>query len=105
MKNKLVTLLIMLVLAFAANAQQPTFSVALDSVSFKLIQNGTETRFDTTSVSQSLKEKEATATVLKTEADYIERLLYLRRSIAVLNEEKTVLSEILKKAKQCVLSK
>lgn len=88
--------------AFGAAAQTPQFSVARDSAGFFLVQDGgTKTPFDTAAVAQNLREKMTTELELRKEADLLERLLQIRKSLAILTEERRVLSEIIEKAKKC----
>jgi hypothetical protein len=89
----------LLLLAASATAQTaPDFTVDRDTTGFYLLQaDGSRTRFDTAFVAQSLRDKSAQEAEFKAEADLIERLLVLRRSLAIAREEKTILQKILKK--------
>lgn len=102
MKKQVVFFTVALIAALGAAAQLPQFTVSRDSAGFLLNQPGAApTRFDTTFVAQTLREKAQFELELRHEAEQLERLVTIRKSLALLADEKKVLSEILKQAEKC----
>lgn len=84
--------------SFRAAAQE--YSVERDTLGrFLLLQNGQKTAFDTSYVVQSLAAKVKEEAAIKTEVDLLERLILLRRQMAVVADERKTLEEIIKKAR------
>lgn len=96
---RLIFLILLLADSLCA-AAQTEYSVERDtSGRFLLLQNGQKTIFDTAYVAQSLTSKVKEEAAIKTEIDLIERLILLRRQMAVIGDERKTLAEILKKAR------
>lgn len=75
-----------------------------DSLGYVLLQNGRTVPFDTAQVQTNLAQKSEEVGVIETEIGLLERLVMLRRQLAVAREEKRTLNDILEKARQCTLS-
>src|SRR5262245_506107 len=75
-----------------------------DSLGYVLIQHGRTVPFDTAQVQVNLSQKMEEVTVLETEIGLLERLVMLRRQLAVAREEKRTLNDILEKSRQCTPS-
>lgn len=96
---KLLIIAALLFVALAATAQTE-YSVERDSVGrFLLLQSGQKTAFDTAYIAQSCAAKAKEEAAIKAEIDLIERLILLRRQVAVVGEEKRTLEDILKKSR------
>ena len=72
-----------------------------DSLGYVLLQNGRTVPFDTAQVLTTLAQKAEEVGVIETEIGLLERLVMLRRQLAVAREEKRTLNDILEKARQC----
>ena len=72
-----------------------------DSLGYVLLQNGRTVPFDTAQVQTNLLQKSEEVGVIETEIGLLERLVMLRRQLAVAREEKRTLNDILEKARQC----
>ncbi len=72
-----------------------------DSLGYVLLQNGRTVPFDTAQVQTNLLQKTEEVGVIETEIGLLERLVMLRRQLAVAREEKRTLNDILEKARQC----
>ncbi|MCK6694661.1 MAG: hypothetical protein L6Q97_21500 [Thermoanaerobaculia bacterium] len=72
-----------------------------DSLGYILLQNGRTVPFDTAQVQTNLAQKTEEVGVIETEIGLLERLVMLRRQLAVAREEKRTLNDILEKARQC----
>ena len=72
-----------------------------DSLGYVLLQNGRTVPFDTAQVQTNLAQKTEEVGVIETEIGLLERLVLLRRQLAVAREEKRTLNDILEKARQC----
>ena len=72
-----------------------------DSLGYVLLQNGRTVPFDTAQVQTNLVQKSEEVGVIETEIGLLERLVMLRRQLAVAREEKRTLNDILEKARQC----
>ena len=72
-----------------------------DSLGYVLLQNGRTVPFDTAQVQTNLAQKIEEVGVIETEIGLLERLVMLRRQLAVAREEKRTLNDILEKARQC----
>ena len=72
-----------------------------DSLGYVLLQNGRTVTFDTAQVQTNLAQKTEEVGVIETEIGLLERLVMLRRQLAVAREEKRTLNDILEKARQC----
>ena len=72
-----------------------------DSLGYVLIQNGKTVPFDTVQVQTNLVQKTEEVGTIETEIALVERLVMLRRQLAVAREEKRTLNDILEKARQC----
>ncbi|MBK8965252.1 MAG: hypothetical protein IPM36_00965 [Lewinellaceae bacterium] len=72
-----------------------------DSLGYVLLQNGRTVPFDTAQVQTNLAQKTEEVGVIETEIGLLERLVMLRRQLAVAREEKRTLNDILEKARQC----
>ena len=72
-----------------------------DSLGYVLLQNGRPVPFDTAQVQTNLAQKTEEVGVIETEIGLLERLVMLRRQLAVAREEKRTLNDILEKARQC----
>ncbi|MCC6460469.1 MAG: hypothetical protein IT260_08365 [Saprospiraceae bacterium] len=92
-----------LLLSLFANAQAGSdYKIEKrDSVGFVLLQNGITVPFDTAQVQTNLLQKTEEVGVIETEIGLLERLVMLRRQLAVAREEKRTLNDILEKARQC----
>ena len=75
-----------------------------DSLGYVLLQNGRTVPFDTAQVQVNLVQKTEEVNTIETEIGLLERLVMLRRQLAVAREEKRTLNDILEKARQCTLS-
>ncbi|MCB0534424.1 MAG: hypothetical protein KDD14_19645 [Saprospiraceae bacterium] len=71
---------------------------------FVLIQNGRIVPFDTAQVQLNLVQKSDEVGALETEIALLERLVLLRRQLALAREEKRTLIDIIEKARQCPIS-
>ena len=74
-----------------------------DSLGYVLIQNGKTVPFDTAQVQVNLAQKTEEVGTIETEIALVERLVMLRRQLAVAHEEKRTLTDILEKARQCTV--
>ena len=74
-----------------------------DSLGYVLIQNGKTVPFDTAQVQTNLAQKTEEVGTIETEIALVERLVMLRRQLAVAREEKRTLTDILEKARQCTV--
>ena len=74
-----------------------------DSLGYVLLQNGRTVPFDTAQVLTNLAQKAEEVGVIETEIGLLERLVMLRRQLAVAREEKRTLNDILEKARQCTV--
>ncbi len=93
---------LLLFFATASPAQTPAdYQIELRESGYVLIQNGRTVPFDTVQVQQNLMQKTEEATTLETEIGLLERLVVLRRQLALVREEKRTLSDIIEKARQC----
>ena len=91
-----------LLLSIFASAQITTdYQVENRDSNFVLIQNGQRVPFDTAQVQVSLAQKSEEVTALETEIGLLERLVMLRRQLAVAREEKRTLFDIIEKARKC----
>jgi hypothetical protein len=72
-----------------------------DSLGYVLLQNGRTVPFDTAQVQTNLVQKSEEVATIETEIGLLERLVMLRRQLAVAREEKRTLNDILEKARQC----
>ena len=72
-----------------------------DSLGYVLLQNGRTVPFDTAQVQANLAQKTEEVGFIETEIGLLERLVMLRRQLAVAREEKRTLNDILEKARQC----
>lgn len=72
-----------------------------DSLGYVLLQNGRTVPFDTAQVQTNLVQKSEEVGVIETEIGLLERLVMLRRQLALAREEKRTLNDILEKARQC----
>ena len=72
-----------------------------DDLGYVLLQNGRTVPFDTAQVQTNLAQKSEEVGVIETEIGLLERLVMLRRQLAVAREEKRTLTDILEKARQC----
>ena len=75
-----------------------------DSLGYVLLQNGRTVPFDTAQVQTNLVQKTEEVGTIETEIGLLERLVMLRRQLAVAREEKRTLNDILEKARQCTAS-
>ncbi len=75
-----------------------------DSLGYILLQNGRTVPFDTAQVQVNLAKKAEEVNAIETEIGLLERLVMLRRQLAVAREEKRTLNDILEKARQCTPS-
>jgi hypothetical protein len=100
MKNAMHIVLILCLPLFSL-AQTAEFKVELDTAGqYILIQDGKQrTPFDTAYVSQSLVSKSKDKAAIQTEIDLLERLVMLRRQLAIVSDERETLENILKKAR------
>ena len=97
--------LLSLFLATQATAQiAPDYQIEKRDSAFVLIQNGRAVPFDTAQVQLNLMQKSEEVGALETEIALLERLVMLRRQLAVAREEKRTLIDILEKARQCSIS-
>lgn len=103
---KLITqITLFLFFAQAATAQiAADYQIEKRDSGFALIQNGRAVPFDTAQVQQNLVQKSDEVGALETEIALLERLVLLRRQLAVAREEKRTLIDILEKARQCIIS-
>lgn len=92
-----------LLLSFFATAQTAAdYKIEKrDSLGYVLLQNGRTVPFDTAQVQTNLAQKTEEVGVIETEIALLERLVMLRRQLAVAREEKRTLNDILEKARQC----
>ena len=92
-----------LLLSLFANAQTGSdYKIEKrDSVGFVLLLNGRTVPFDTAQVQTNLLQKTEEVGVIETEIGLLERLVMLRRQLAVAREEKRTLNDILEKTRQC----
>ena len=92
-----------LLLSFFATAQTGSdYKIEKrDSLGYVLLQNGRTVPFDTAQVQTNLVQKSEEVGVIETEIGLLERLVMLRRQLAVAREEKRTLNDILEKARQC----
>lgn len=74
-----------------------------DSLGYVLIQNGKTVPFDTAQVQTNLVQKTEEVGTIESEIALVERLVMLRRQLAVAREEKRTLNDILEKARQCTV--
>lgn len=97
--NKL--LLSIALCAFALVAMSQTdYKVERDTEGqFLLLQNGSKTVFDTAYVATSLDKKIKEEKAIQTEIDLIDRLILLRRQLAIVTDERKTLEDILKKSR------
>lgn len=96
---------IFLIAAFAAKAQTD-FQVERDTAGqFLLIQDGAKTVFDTAFVANSLVTKTKEESAIKAEIELLERLILLRRQLAVVSDERKTLNDILKKSRNANYAK
>ena len=72
-----------------------------DSLGYVLLQNGRTVSFDTAQVQTNLAQKTEEVGAIETEISLLERLVMLRRQLAVAREEKRTLNDILEKTRQC----
>ncbi|MBK8924275.1 MAG: hypothetical protein IPM81_22750 [Saprospirales bacterium] len=72
-----------------------------DSLGYVLLQNGRTVPFDTAQVQTNLAQKTEEVGTIETEIGLLERLVMLRRQLALAREEKRTLNDILEKARQC----
>jgi hypothetical protein len=72
-----------------------------DSLGYVLIQNGRTVPFDTAQVQTNLAQKTEEVNTIETEIALLERLVMLRRQLAVAREEKRTLNDILEKTRTC----
>jgi hypothetical protein len=77
------------------------YRVEKQDSAFVLIQNGQRVPFDTAQVQVSFVQKSDEVSALETEIGLLERLVMLRRQLAVAREEKRTLLDIIEKARQC----
>lgn len=97
-----ITILHLLLFSTIATAQIGSdYRVEKRDSGFVLIQNGRAVPFDTVQVKQNLADKTDEAVVLDTEIGLLERLVMLRRQLALVREEKRTLSDIIEKARRC----
>ena len=72
-----------------------------DSLGYVLLQHGRTVPFDTAQVQTNLAQKTEEVGAIETEIGLLERLVMLRRQLAVAREEKRTLNDILEKTRQC----
>ncbi len=98
----LILLLKFISFAICANAQiGGDYQVEKRDSSFVLIQNGRTVPFDTAQVQANLAQKADEVNTLETEIALLERLVMLRRQMAVARDEKRTLVDIIEKARKC----
>ncbi len=102
MKPFILSLLALLLSSMVSVAQiSGDYLIEKQDSAFVLIQNGQRVPFDTAQVQVSLAQKSEEVTALETEIGLLERLVMLRRQLAVAREEKRTLFDIIEKARKC----
>lgn len=104
MKNLMLFLTFGLFSSLATAQIAPDYQIEKRDSAFVLIQNGRAVPFDTAQVQQNLVQKSDEVGALETEIALLERLVMLRRQLAVASEEKRTLIDIIEKARQCSIS-
>ncbi|MBK8968628.1 MAG: hypothetical protein R3D58_07060 [Saprospiraceae bacterium] len=77
------------------------YQIEKQDSSFFFVQNGLRVPFDTAQVQVNLIQKSDEVIALETEIGLLERLVVLRRQLAVAREEKRTLLDIIEKARKC----
>ena len=91
-----------LLLSIFATAQTTTdYQVESRDSNFILIQNGQAVPFDTAQVQINLQQKTEEVSAIETEISLLERLVMLRRQLAVARDEQRTLVDIIEKARKC----
>lgn len=102
MKSLIFLLLTLVVFCTSAKAQiGGDYLVEKRDSNFVLIQNGRTVQFDTVQVQVNLSQKTDEVNTLETEIALLERLVMLRRQLAVARDEKRTLIDIIEKARKC----
>ena len=97
-----ITLLALLFCSIFCIAQTSSdYLIEKQDSNFILIQNGRAVPFDTAQVQMNLRQKTEEVSAIETEISLLERLVMLRRQLAVARDEQRTLADIIEKARKC----